>query len=175
MPDTIVNKVAQSALVSFDLEELYPIGERVLYDLKHNLFQGVAIKEKEFRSFIVATNDWSAYRGKFVAITCSVDAIIPTWAYMLLVSELQGHAKHVVVGDLNDLENALFQEELNKLDIKQFEGKKVVLKGCSSKPVPEYAFAEITRKLLPIVSSLMFGEPCSTVPVFKKQKNIRQD
>ena len=107
MPDTIVNKVAQSALVSFDLEELYPIGERVLYDLKHNLFQGVAIKEKEFRSFIGA-NDWSAYRGKFVAITCSVDAIIPTWAYMLLVSELQGHAKHVVVGDLNDLENALF-------------------------------------------------------------------
>ena len=168
--DTIINRVAGSALVSIDLEDLYHPGKRVLYDLKDNLFEGIVLKEKDFRDFIL-NHDWTQYSEKNIAITCSVDAIIPTWAYMLLVTKMEPFANMIVLGNLQDLENALFKEALDKLDIEAYRNRKVVIKGCSDKPVPEYAYVELTRKLRPLVASIMFGEPCSTVPVYKKPKD----
>ena len=168
--DTIINRVAGSALVSIDLEDLYHPGKRVLYDLKDNLFEGIVLKEKDFRDFIL-NHDWTQYSEKNIAITCSVDAIIPTWAYMLLVTKMEPYANMIVLGNLQDLENALFKEALDKLDIEAYRNRKVVIKGCSDKPVPEYAYVELTRKIRPLVASIMFGEPCSTVPVYKKPKD----
>ena len=168
--DTIINRVAGSALVSIDLEDLYHPGKRVLYDIKDNLFEGIVLKEKDFRDFI-RNHDWTQYSEKNIAITCSVDAIIPTWAYMLLVTKMEPYANMIVLGNLQDLENALFKEALDKLDIEAYRNRKVVIKGCSDKPVPEYAYVELTRKLRPLVASIMFGEPCSTVPVYKKPKD----
>jgi len=166
---SIVNKVANSALISFDLEEYYPQGERVLYDIKENLFQGLVLREKDFREFL-SSNDWSQYQDKYVAIHCSVDAIVPTWAYMLLVSKLVPYAKKVVFGGIADLESFLFQEALSKLDIESFRDAKIVIKGCSKVAVPEYAYVEIVSMLQPVASSIMYGEPCSTVPIYKKPK-----
>lgn len=168
--DTIINRVAGSALVSIDLEDLYHPGKRVLYDIKDNLFEGIVLKEKDFRDFI-RNHDWTQYSEKNIAITCSVDAIIPTWAYMLLVTKMEPYANMIVLGNLQDLENALFKEALDKLDIEAYRDRKVVIKGCSDKPVPEYAYVELTRKLRPLAASIMFGEPCSTVPVYKKPKD----
>ena len=168
--DTIINRVAGSALVSIDLEDLYHPGKRVVYDIKDNLFEGIVLKEKDFRDFI-RNHDWTQYSEKNIAITCSVDAIIPTWAYMLLVTKMEPYANMIVLGNLQDLENALFKEALDKLDIEAYRDRKVVIKGCSDKPVPEYAYVELTRKLRPLAASIMFGEPCSTVPVYKKPKD----
>ncbi|WP_299709266.1 DUF2480 family protein [uncultured Pontibacter sp.] len=165
----IINKVAQSALVTLNLEELLHPGERVVYDIKENLFQGLILREKDFRAF-VKEHDWSAYAGKNVAIICSVDAIVPTWAYMLLATKLQAHANYYVFGDLEALEQALMQEAIAKVDPEEYRDGKVVIKGCGSIPVPTYAYVEIMRKLLPVVSSLMYGEPCSTVPLYKRPK-----
>jgi len=156
--------------VSIDLEDLYHPGKRILYDLKDNLFEGIVLKEKDFRDFI-RTHDWTQYSQNNIAIICSVDAIIPTWAYMLLVTKMEPFANMIVLGNLQDLENALFKEALDKLDIEAYRNRKVVIKGCSGKPVPEYAYVELTRKLLPLAASIMFGEPCSTVPVYKKPKD----
>jgi hypothetical protein len=166
----IVNRVESSGLLSFDLEDYYDKGERVVYDLKNNLYMELILKEKDFRDFI-KSNNWSDYKGKNVAVICSVDAVIPTWAYMLLISKLQPFANNVVVGDLEALEQSMFQKALSAIDINEFIDKKVVIKGCGNYPVPEYAYGEITRRLLPVVSSIMYGEPCSTVPVYKKPKS----
>jgi hypothetical protein len=167
--DEIVNRVINSGLVSFDLEEYYHKGERVLFDIKDNLFQGLILREKDFREFL-KNHDWSFYKDKNVAIICSEDAIVPTWAYMLLVSKLEPVANIVVFGDLSDLEQALFQNALNKIDITQFKDARVVIKGCGNFPVPVFAYAEITRILRPVVLSIMYGEPCSTVPIYKRPK-----
>ncbi|WP_299826198.1 DUF2480 family protein [uncultured Pontibacter sp.] len=164
-----VNRVAQSALVTINLEELLHPGERVVYDIKENLFQGLILREKDFRAF-VKENDWSVYNGKNVAIICSVDAIVPTWAYMLLATKLTGQANYFVFGDTNALEQALMQEAIAKIDVEEYRDAKVVVKGCGSIPVPTYAYVEIMRKLLPVTSSMMYGEPCSTVPLYKKPK-----
>lgn len=166
----LINRVAQSALVTVNLEELLHPGERVVYDIKDNLFHGLILKEKDFRAF-VKEHDWSMYDGKNVAIICSADAIVPTWAYMLLATKLTGHANYFVFGDLNALEQALMQEAISKIDVEEYRDAKVVVKGCGSIPVPTYAYVEIMRKLLPVASSLMYGEPCSTVPLYKKPKN----
>ncbi len=165
----ILNRVENSSLVSIDLEDLYDSNERVLYDIRENLFQDLVLKEKDFRSFI-KDNDWEKYRNKNVAITCSSDAIIPTWAYMLILSKIQPFAKFVLIGDLDDLEKSLFQTAFDRLDLSKYQDARVVIKGCSGKPVPDFAYGELTRKLMPIVKSIMFGEPCSTVPVYKKKK-----
>lgn len=165
----IINKVAQSALVTLNLEELLHPGERVVYDIKDNLFQGLILREKDFRAF-VKEHDWSVYTGKNVAIICSVDAIVPTWAYMLLATKLQAHANYYVFGDLEALEQALMQEAIAKIDPEEYRDGKVVIKGCGSIQVPTYAYVEIMRKLSPVVSSLMYGEPCSTVPLYKRPK-----
>lgn len=165
----IVNRVATSSIKVFDLEEFYPSGERVLVDIKDQLYQGMILKEKPFREFI-RTNNWAGYKSKFVAITCSEDAIVPTWAYMLLSSALEPYARTIVFGDLEDLETKIFYDVLSGIDWQQFKDAKVVIKGCSKVAVPIAAYVEATRLMRPFASSIMFGEPCSTVPVFKKSR-----
>lgn len=168
MEDKIINKVAESGLLEINLEDYYQKGERVLIDVKDNLFQGLILKEKDFREF-VKNKDWSKYKDKFVAITCTADAIVPTWAYMLLSTALQPFAKYVVFGDLKTLETVLFTQALSKIDAESFRDKKAVIKGCGKLPVPESAYVELTRILTPVVASIMYGEPCSTVPVMKRK------
>ena len=165
----IVNKVAQSGLATIELEEFYPEGERIVYDIKDNLWQGLALKERDFREF-VTNHDWVRYEGKYVALTCSADAIVPTWAYMLLVSALTPYAKKVVFGDLQVLETVIFQEQLAAIKGEDYKDARVVIKGCSDKPVPESAYVTLTEKLCPFAKSIMYGEPCSTVPIYKRPK-----
>lgn len=169
MEDIIVNRVAKSGLLSLDLEDYYHAGERVVYDLKDNLFMGLILKEKDFREFIKA-HDWSQYSDKNVAITCSEDAIVPTWAFMLLAIQLEPYAHMVVFGSLADLETKLYEEALSKINFQAYEGTRVVVKGCSKVSVPTSAYVEVTRRLRPYAQSIMFGEPCSTVPLYKKPK-----
>ncbi len=168
MQNEIVNRVSNSQLVTFDLEELYTPGERVLFDVKNLLFQELILREKDFRDFIKDHN-WAQYQNKFVAITCSADAIVPTWAYMLLASALQPYAQQVVFGSLQDLEARLFEQALNNLDWGKFTNAKVVVKGCSKVEVPVSIYVEATNKLRQVAQSIMYGEPCSTVPVFKRK------
>jgi len=169
MEDQIVNRVAASNLITFDLEELYTPGERALFDIKDLLFQGLILKEKDFRDF-VRQHDWSEFRGKQVAITCSADAVVPTWAFMLLATVLQPFAEQVIFGSLEDLEKTLFLQKLNLVDWKKFADEKVVIKGCSKVHVPVAAYVEVVNRLRPLASSIMFGEACSTVPLFKQKK-----
>ena len=166
----IVNRVTSSALKVFDLEEYYIPGERVVLDIKNQLYQGLMLREKPFREF-VKSHDWSSYADKFVAVTCSEDAIVPTWAYMLLTSALQPFARLVVFGRLQELEEKIFFDALSKVDWQQFAGEKVVIKGCSKVSVPTAAYVEATRLIRPHAASIMYGEPCSTVPVFKKSRS----
>ena len=165
--DTIVNKVSQSGLAEIDLETFYDEAPREIYDIKEQLFMGLMLKEKEFRDFI-KSNDWSKYAGKHVAIICSADAIVPTWAYMLVAIKLSGVAKSFVFGDLNVLEFSLFKEKIDGINLDDYKDQRVVVKGCSKKPVPVSAYVYLTEKLTPIVKSIMYGEPCSTVPVYKR-------
>ena len=171
--DQIINKVSNSSLITFDLEEYYQPGERVLIDITNQLYEGIILKEKDFRAFI-KTHDWLAYQNKFVAITCSADAIIPTWAYMLISIALKPFAKDIVFGTISDLEVEIFRKALQKVDWSVFKNAKVVVKGCSKVEVPASIYVEATNQLMNYVSSLMFGEPCSTVPLYKKiiNKNI---
>ena len=166
--ETIVNKVAQSGLLTVDLADLYPQGERVIYDIKDNLFQGLILKEKDFREF-VKTHDWQQYEGKYVAITCSVDAIVPTWAYMLVANRLEPYAEGVVFGDRATLETVLYERALEQLDMEKYRDQRVVVKGCGDTKVPESAFVKFTTMLSKVAKSIMYGEPCSTVPVFKRK------
>jgi hypothetical protein len=168
MENEIINRVTSSPLVTFDLEELYTPGERVLFDLKSLLFQELILREKDFRDFI-KSHDWSQYTNKHVAITCSADAVVPTWAYMLLTASLQPYASSVIFGSLQDLEINLFKNALDKIDWERYSNTKVVIKGCSKVEVPISSYVEVTHRLRPVASSIMFGEPCSTVPVFKKK------
>jgi len=165
----IVNRVASSSLITFDLEEFYRPEERLLFDIKDQLFQGLILKEKDFRDFIKG-NDWSQYKNKLVAIHCSSDAIVPTWAYMLLTVALEPFASKVFYGTLEELECELFRDSLAKINWEQYQNAKVVVKGCSKRDVPVSAYVEAANRLRPIVSSLMFGEPCSTVPLYKKSR-----
>jgi len=167
--DGIINRVANSGLITFNLEDYYPKEGRILLDIKDQLFQEMILKEKDFRSFL-KEHDWSIYEGKYVALICSVDAIIPTWAYMLLGIKLKAYAKKTVFGNLQVLEQAIYQEIIEEIDFSTYENKKVVIKGCSDLSIPEQAYLEVAQRLVPYASSIMFGEPCSTVPLFKKPK-----
>lgn len=169
MAEEIVNKVAASGLITIDLEEYYPAGDRVAYDIADNLWQGLALKEKDFRAF-VKEHDWTQYTGKHVAIFCSADAIVPTWAYMLLASVLQPHAASVVFGSLETLETVLFERALESIKPADFQDARVVIKGCGNLPVPSSAYVALTEKLRPVVRSIMYGEPCSTVPIWKRPR-----
>jgi len=166
--ETIVNKVASSGLITLNLETYYNTGERLIYDIKDNLFHGLILREKDFREFI-KTHDWSAYAGKNVAITCSADAIVPTWAYMLLSNKLSPYANEVVFGDLETLEAVLFTKALAKIDFSEFADQRVVVKGCADIDIPTFAYVEITKQLTQVAKSIMYGEPCSTVPIFKRK------
>ncbi len=165
----IVNRVASSSIKLFDLEEYFVPGERVLLDIKDQLYEGMILKEKTFRDFI-KLHDWSQYQNQFVAVMCSEEAIVPTWAYMLLTSALQPYARTVVFGNLLDLEEKIFFDVLSQVDWRQFADAKVVIKGCSKVAVPTAAYVEATRLMRPYAASIMFGEPCSTVPIFKKPR-----
>jgi hypothetical protein len=167
--ELIVNRVAKSGLVTLDLEDYFHPGERVVYDLKDNLFMGLILKEKDFREFL-KTHDWAQYAGKNVAIVCSEDAIIPTWAFMLLAVHLEPYAHAFVFGDVLALETKLYDEAIAQIDVEQYRDARVVVKGCSKVPVPTSAYVELTRRLRPVVQTLMFGEPCSTVPLYKRPK-----
>lgn len=164
--EEIVNKVAGSGIVSIDLEEFYVPGERVIFDIRPHLFQELILKEKDFREFI-KTNDWSSYKGKIVGIVCTADAIVPTWAYMLLTLALEPFAARIFFGNLKEVESLLFAEKLALLDPAEYKGARVVVKGCGEKPVPTNAFVQLTARLKPYVKSIMYGEPCSTVPLYK--------
>ena len=165
----IVNKVAQSGIVTIDLEAYYPEGKRVLFDIKPLLFQELILKEKDFREFI-KKEDWSKYRDCYVAVTCSNNAIVPTWAYMLLTLALKPFAKKIIFGTLETLETVLFEEIIEKLDTTPFKDARIVIKGCGEKPVPVSAYVAITEKIKPLAKSIMYGEPCSTVPLYKQPK-----
>lgn len=167
--EEIINKVQQSGLIQIDLESFRPKGERVFFDIAPQLYMGLALREKDFRAF-VQNHDWQQYANKHVAIGCSTDAIIPTWAYMLLSSQLSPIASTVHFGTLIDLENQLFQTMIQNLDIAPYEDGKVVVKGCSKEAVPTDAYVALTNRLRPIARSIFFGEPCSTVPLYKKAR-----
>ena len=164
----IINRVAQSALVTFNLEDHYPKGERILLDIKDWLFEGFILREKEFRAAI-SSHNWEQYKDAYVALTCSTDAIIPGWAYMLIATELQPYAKKMLIGNLEQLEASLYQSIIEKLDLSEYKDKPVIIKGCSNKPVPPNAYLWITSKMQTVAKSVMYGEACSSVPLFKRR------
>ena len=168
MSDEIVNRVANSGLVNFDLEAYYPKGQRQLIDLKDWLFEGLILKEKNFRQ-AVKDYDWVQHQDQYVAIDCSTDAIVPIWSYMLICNAISPYAKKVVKGNLENLESIIFHELINTLDINTFKNQRVIIKGCSNLPIPESAYVAITNKLSPVVKSIMYGEACSSVPIYKKK------
>ena len=170
MAEEILNRVANSKLITFNLEDYYPEGERVLFDVKDWLLEGFVLRESEFREQ-AKNHDWSQYEGKFIALTCSSDAIIPAWAFMLLATYLQPYAKKVITGDLETLETVLYTEVISKMDVSNLQDKPVIVKGCAHKPVPKNAYLLLIEKLQPLVKSLMYGEACSSVPLYKKPKN----
>jgi len=169
MAEEIVNRIANSKLITFNLEEYYPDGERILFDIKDWLFQGFVLKEKDFRE-TVKKEDWEQYSGKYLALTCTTDAIVPAWAYMLIAGALQPFAKKVILGDLVHLETSIYQDIIKELDVEQYKDLPIIIKGCSRKPVPENAYLQIMQKLQPVAKSIMFGEACSSVPLYKKRK-----
>jgi hypothetical protein len=167
--DEIVNKVANSVLEVFDLEDYYPVGIRTQIDISQWLYQGIILKEKDFRESL-KNHDWTIYQDHFVAINCTSDAIIPAWASILVASHVASFAKKATLGTINDLESSIYQEILQKLDYTKYKDKPVILKGCSKKPVPESAYVLAIQYLQPFAKSIMYGEACSAVPLFKKTK-----
>jgi hypothetical protein len=168
MQDEIRNRVSESKLITFDLEDYYPEGERVVLDIKDWLHEGFILKEKEFRNH-VSEHEWNQYKDVYVALSCSTDAIIPGWANMLLASKLQPFAKKVVVGSLEQLETSLYQSAIENIDVKPFKDQFVIIKGCSNKPVPPNAYLWVISKLQTVSKSLMYGEACSSVPLYKRK------
>lgn len=166
MSDAIVNRVAQSGLITLNLEDYLPQGEVLSFDLKDFLFMGLILKEKDFREAL-KNLEWSVYKDKNVAITCTADAIIPLWAYMLVTTYLQPVAKDVYVGTAEEAHKHLFLKNIASINPADYAGKRIVVKGCGDIPVGAFAYAELTKQLLPHVKSIMYGEPCSTVPVYK--------
>lgn len=166
--DEIINRVANSKLVTFNLEDYYPVGERVLIDIKDWLFEGFILREKEFRAY-VKKHSWEQYQDCYAAIYCSTDAIVPGWAYMLVQTHLQPHTKKVVQGNLEQLETSLYQTVLETLDVSEYADKSVIIKGCSNKPVPPNAYLWATSKIQTVAKSVMYGEACSAVPLYKRK------
>lgn len=166
MNDPIINKVAESGLITFNPEDYYPRDKTAVFDLKDFLFMGLILKEKDFRESLKSL-DWEQYRDKNVAVTCTADAIIPVWAWMLTASYLQPVAKEIVMGDEKELHKAIFLKNLSGINIKEFRDKKIVVKGCGETPIGDFVYMEIAKLLRPIAKSIMYGEACSTVPIYK--------
>ena len=169
LKDKIVNRVANSKLVTIDMEDLYPEGARLNLDISNWLLEGVVLHEKDFRAHL-SKNDWSQYKNAYVALHCSTDAIVPGWAYMLVSLHLSSIARKVIVGTITDLETLIFSEIITQMDLSVYKDKPVIIKGCGHKPVPENAFVLLAQKLRPIAKSIMYGEACSSVPLYKKNK-----
>jgi len=168
MAELFNNKVAESGILSIDLASLLPSNEIILFDIKSYLFMELILKEKDFRATLLTT-DWTIYQDKVVGIVCSADAIIPMWANMLIVSALNPFAKAVYFGDENKVREQQLLENIGSLNINEYNDQRVVIKGCGDIPIGESAYIAITQKLRPVVKSIMYGEPCSTVPVYKKK------
>ncbi len=168
MPEEIINKISQSELLTLDLEQFYPEEKIRIFDLKPFLFMELILKEKDFREALLAT-DWTVYTNDIVGVFCSADAVIPVWAYMLVTSYLQPFAREIIMGDETAVIRQLITDRIHNLDPENYRDKRVVIKGCGDKPVGDFAYLEITKRLRPVVKSIFYGEPCSTVPVFKAQ------
>lgn len=169
MAEQLVNKVAESGIITVDPANYIPVGETVVFDLKDHLFMGLILKEKDFREAL-KNMDWEQYRNKNVAVTCSADAIIPVWAYMLVASNLQPVANEIVMGDEQELHRQLFLKNIAQINVHDFDDKRVVIKGCGDTPIGDFVYLELTKLLRPVAKSIMYGEPCSTVPVYKKPR-----
>ena len=168
MSEPFVNKVSESGLITLDLEAWYPKGETAVFDMKDHLFMGLILKEKDFRDAL-KNIDWSVYSNKDIALTCSADAIVPVWAWMLVATYLQPVAKEIVMGDEKELHKYLFLKNLSTINVNDYTDQRVVIKGCGETPIGDFVYMEITKLLRPVAKSIMYGEPCSTVPVFKKK------
>jgi hypothetical protein len=168
MEGEIINKVQQSVLLTIDLEEYYPKEKIVVFDLKPFLFMELILKEKDFREALQKT-DWTIYQQKIVAVTCTADVIIPVWAYMLVATYLEPVAQDIIMGDEMEAIRQALLKNIQAIAIDDFTGKRVVVKGCGDLPIGAFAYMEITRRLRPVVKSIMYGEPCSTVPVYKSK------
>lgn len=166
--DEIVNRVKESGLIAIDLATFKPSVEIVSIDIADVLWQRLVLKEKDFRQW-VKTHDWSAYKGKAVYIYCSEDAIVPTWAYMLIGSQLEEVTSDYIVGSKLDLEKRLIQKRIESEDLTRYKDGRIIIKGCADIKCPEFAMTELVRHLQPVAKSIMYGEPCSTVPVFKRK------
>ena len=170
--DTLVNRITNSGLITLNLEEDYPGKEMVVFDIKDYLFQELILKEKDFRKALKEL-DWSQYDDKIVLVLCSTDAIIPMWAYMLIVSYLEPYAAEVYQGDQEAFLTHYYNRLLDNRDFENYDGQRIVIKGCSHKPVPAGAYQKLTEKLRPYAQSIMYGEPCSTVPIFKRPRKLK--
>lgn len=168
MAEEIINRIATSKLITIDLEDYYPQGQRIVFDIKGWLYEELILREKDFRDQ-VKNHDWSQYKDSYIALTCSSDAIIPSWAYLLLTAQLSEFTKKVIVGNLELLETVIYQQVINKLDVCEFKDKPVIIKGCTNKPIPASAYTLLIEKIQPIAKTIMFGEACSTVPLYKKR------
>lgn len=168
MAEEIINRVAKSTLVTYSLEDLYPEGKRITIDISQWLWQGVVLKEKEFRAHIESI-DTTIYQYCYIALYCSTEAIIPAWAYVLVSLQLNSVAKKVLIGSLSDLETILFAEILQTIDFSFLQDKPVIIKGCAHKPIPENAYLLLAEKIKPYAKSIMYGEACSAVPLFKNK------
>ena len=166
--EEIVNRVTDSGIITLDLEQFYPKEAIAVFDMKDHLFMGLILKEKDFRAALQGL-DWEQFRDKNVAVTCSADAIIPVWAYMLVASYLQPVAKEIVFGDSDKLVQTIISRNLSQIDASEYADKRVVIKGCGEIKIPDAAYMEVTAKLRPFAKSIMYGEPCSTVPIYKKK------
>ncbi|MBK6379011.1 MAG: DUF2480 family protein [Chitinophagaceae bacterium] len=168
MEAEFVNKVAESGIITLDLEDFYPKDETAVFDMKDHLFMGLILKEKDFREDM-KNLDLTPYKDKNIALTCSADAVIPVWAYMLVASYLQPVAKEIIFGDADFLHKTLFLKNIEQINVENYKDQRVVIKGCGELPISETAYVAITNQLRPVVKSIMYGEPCSTVPVYKKK------
>lgn len=169
--DTLVNRVANSGLITLNLELYFPKAEMVIFDIKDYLFKELILKEKDFRSALKEL-DWTTYEGKIVIITCSTDAIIPMWAYMLISTYAKPYAADIYIGTQESYLNHYYDRVIADMDMNTYDGQRIVIKGCSNKPVPPGAYAGLAAALQPYAQSIMFGEPCSTVPIFKRPRKI---
>jgi hypothetical protein len=167
MSETILNKVAESGLITIDLADYYPREQIVMFDLKDHLYMGLILKEKEFREGL-KNLDWERYRQKVVGVTCSADAIVPPWAYMLVASYLHPLAKEVIVGNEKEVTKTIFIKNIASINTCEFADQRIVVKGCGDVPIEEFAYMEITKLLRPVAKTIMYGEPCSTVPIYKR-------
>ena len=169
MEKEIINRVAKSPLLTIDLEDLYPEGERVRLDISPWLLEGIVLKEKDFRAAVDAHN-WEQYQDTYVAMHCSTNAIIPAWAFMLVAAHLSPFSKKIIQGNLELLETVLYSDIITQLDTTPFMDKSIIIKGCTSKPIPPSAYSDLVKKIQPLAKKILFGEACSSVPLYKKKK-----